>query len=168
MRPEEWTKQWQEYFDELDKCMNTIEKASNDLSMLSIKLGKWLDADRYRMISELYAQNPLLAALMKGVTDDPFTREPGNGVTSPFTQPVETPDERMAFSIWDVEWYGGPISATHVTRFLNELNRQGIKTIGDLMGYTQRELLHMPWMGKKTLAHIVETLGAMKLELKER
>lgn len=67
-------------------------------------------------------------------------------------------------SVHDLEIYHAPFDV----RSYNCLRAEDIKTIGELLRYTENDLLKIPNMGRKSAKSIIEVLDSMGLKLKDR
>ncbi len=67
-------------------------------------------------------------------------------------------------SVYDLEIYHAPFDV----RSFNCLRAEQIKTIGELLRYTENDLLKIPNMGRKSAKSIIEVLDSMGLKLKDR
>ena len=67
-------------------------------------------------------------------------------------------------SVHDLEIYHAPFDV----RSFNCLRAEEIKTIGELLRYTENDLLKIPNMGRKSAKSIIEVLDSMGLKLKDR
>jgi predicted DNA-binding protein YlxM (UPF0122 family) len=67
-------------------------------------------------------------------------------------------------SVHDLAIYHAPFDV----RSYNCLRAEDIKTIGELLRYTENDLLKIPNMGRKSAKSIIEVLDSMGLKLKDR
>ncbi len=68
---------------------------------------------------------------------------------------AQTPDTpAMKLNVWNAPFTG---------RTIHGLLTNNVATLGELSGYTEAELLAMPWCGRKTLTEIRVTLKKLDI-----